>query len=83
MWAGSLPSVANSWIEFGFRGVTLVCGLGLLLFSLRTLDGRQSTWDFGALGLFAGIGWWSSPEIAYYLIPAALLLVGLFVSLSL
>jgi 4-amino-4-deoxy-L-arabinose transferase-like glycosyltransferase len=27
--------------------------------------------EWGSLGLFAGIGWWSSPEIVYYVLPAA------------
>lgn len=27
--------------------------------------------DWLALGLFAGIGWWASPEIVYYLVPSA------------
>jgi hypothetical protein len=30
--------------------------------------------DWLALGLFAGIGWWSSPEVAYYLVPTVVFL---------
>src|SRR5262249_50674962 len=35
--------------------------------------------DFIALGLFAGIGWWSLPEIVYFVLPAGLLVVGAIV----
>jgi hypothetical protein len=35
-------------------------------------------WCWLALGLFAGIGWWSSPEVAYYLLPAVVLSDGGF-----
>ena len=30
--------------------------------------------DWLALGLFAGIGWWGSPEVVYYLVPAGVFL---------
>lgn len=32
--------------------------------------------DWAVLGLAGGLGWWASPEIAYFLIPAVLALLG-------
>jgi hypothetical protein len=77
-WAAPLPSVYQSTNEGGFRGVVLVCGLGLILGSTRILDGHSGYPDFVAIGLLAGIGWWALPEIAYFYLPALLLLVGAF-----
>lgn len=76
VWAAPEAAVWNSTIELGFRGVTMVCGLGLLLVSLRILDSLRSWLEFAALGLLAGIGWWSSPEIVYFAIPAGLVVIG-------
>jgi 4-amino-4-deoxy-L-arabinose transferase-like glycosyltransferase len=67
--------VYQSTVEYGFRYLTLVCGLGVLLFVLRVSDPpRARTLDAAALGLLAGVGWWCSPEIVYFLLPALLLL---------
>ena len=78
VWAVPASALYNSSMESGFRGVTLFCGLAVLLFALRILDGNDHWWNYGALGLFVGIGWWSSPEVVYYLIPAGLMLLGYF-----
>lgn len=76
VWVVPDAAVANSTREFGFRGVTMTCGLVCLLLALRFLD-RSDTWfDVCAFGFFAGVGWWSSPEIAYFLLPAGLLVLG-------
>jgi Dolichyl-phosphate-mannose-protein mannosyltransferase len=76
VWAAPDSAVSNSFIEWGFRGVTLLCGLAILLFALRILDGRDQWWNFGLMGLFVGVGWWSSPELIYYLVPAGLIMAG-------
>ena len=60
---------------YGFRGVTMVCGLALVLLTVRIHDGRRHWSQFALLGLAAGVGWWSSPEIAYFAVPALILLV--------
>ncbi|HEY1827744.1 MAG TPA: glycosyltransferase family 39 protein, partial [Acidimicrobiales bacterium] len=75
-WLGPDVMTANATREYGFRGVTLVCGLACLLFALRLLDRGPSWVDCAGLGLATGVGWWSSPEIAYFLIPAGLVVVG-------
>ena len=74
VWASPLTALSNSTLELGFRGVTLVCSLGILLSALRILDGRRRPVEFAVLGLVAGIGWWSSPELVYFALPSGLLL---------
>jgi len=76
VWVAPASAVANSTLELGFRGVTLAAALGCLLAALRVLDGSMRWHDFVALGLLAGVAWWSSPESIYILLPAALILVG-------
>ena len=76
IWVAPLSTVLRSVETDGFRGVVLVCGLGCLLSSLRILDGRGAVLEFLTVGVLAGLGWWASPEIVYFLLPAGLLLVG-------
>jgi hypothetical protein len=47
--------------------------------ALRILDATRRLPEFALLGLIAGVGWWSSPEIAYFLLPASVLIVGTIV----
>lgn len=60
----------------GFRWVVLVCGLVVFLTVLRIGDGDGGRLDWLALGLGAGVGWWSSPEIVYFLAPAGVYLLA-------
>ena len=76
VWVAPDAYLANSTREGGFRGVTMLCGLVCILCGLRLLDGSRRFVDVIALGLFAGLGWWSSPEVAYFLVPAGLLMLG-------
>jgi hypothetical protein len=76
VWLVPDAAISNSTREYGFRGVTMVCGLACLLLALRLLDGSRSWADVCGIGLFAGLGWWSSPEIAYFLLPAGLVTAG-------
>jgi hypothetical protein len=76
VWASPTIGVAQSVLEGGFRGVTMACGLALILIALRALDNRESIYEFAIFGLLAGIGWWSSPEIMYFLLPSIFILVG-------
>jgi len=69
-WVGSEVVIWNSTFEYGFRGVTMLAGLACVLFALRILDRGRKVTDFVALGLSAGIGWWASPEIVYFAVPA-------------
>ena len=88
--------IFDSTQEYGFRFITLGCGLAVMLIAIRIAQRappvRLSRSDSSAmvetpdqsaavrhlnwlaLGLFAGIGWWSSPEVSYYLLPAVVFL---------
>src|SRR5205814_989729 len=68
----------------------LVCGLAVLLLTLRLTapnhialeshapgTGRVAL-QSGLLGVVAGTGWWSSPQVLHYLAPAALWLCWSF-----
>jgi hypothetical protein len=67
IWPDAL--VWNSTHEFGFRSMTMLAGVAALLFALRLLE-RRTFVDVAAFGLALGIGWWSSPELLYFAIPA-------------
>ena len=75
MWVAPQSAVWNSTLEYGFRGVTMVCGLALLLLTRRVLLRGWPGWELAGVGAVAGLGWWSSPEIVYLAIPAGLWLL--------
>jgi hypothetical protein len=77
-WAVPASAMSSTTYEWGFRGVTLFCGLLLLLLCLRVLDGHQRPWEVIGVGLAAGVGWWSSPEIVYFVLPSLALLIQSF-----
>ena len=79
-WATPLAFVYQSTVEGGYRGAVLICGLAVLLFSLRMLDGRGHYLEFVGLGVFAGVGWWALPESVYLFLPAGLILIGAIVT---
>lgn len=71
-WAASPALLWWSTKERGFYGFTLVCGLAALLFCVRLHDqqrGRQTQNRLG-LGLALGLGWWASPQILHFAVPA-------------
>lgn len=72
MWAAPQGAVWNSTMEYGFRGVTLLCGTGMVLLALRLSQGSSRPWDAPLLGALFGVGWWSSPEIVYFALPSAI-----------
>jgi hypothetical protein len=74
VWSAPAVSVRDSTHVYGFRGVTDVCGLAAMLVALRIFDGCKRALEFVGIGLVMGIGWWSSPEIAYFAIPILLIL---------
>ena len=88
--------IYDSTQEYGFRFITLVCGLAIMLIAIRiaqrgeparlagsfsfvTVEAPSRSavvvyFDWLALGLFAGLGWWGSPEVVYYLVPSIVFL---------
>ena len=60
-----------STVEYGFRYLALVCGLAVVLFALRVSSSTTSrVYDWPLLGLFCGLGWWCTPEVVYFALPA-------------
>jgi hypothetical protein len=76
VWVWPYAATWNSVREIGFRGATLCCGLLLILGALRVHLRRAGPATRLLLGLAAGTGWWASPEIGYFVVPAAVLLVA-------
>ena len=76
VWVWPYAATWNSVREIGFRGATLCCGLVLVLCALRVYQHRAGPATRVVLGLAAGVGWWASPEIVYFVVPAVVLLVA-------
>jgi hypothetical protein len=74
-WVWPYAVVWNSIREYGFRGVTMACGLLALWMAVRIHRGPTRVVDSAVLGLAIGIGWWSSPELVYFAAPVAVVLV--------
>jgi hypothetical protein len=55
---------------------TLLLGLGVMLCTLRAVERPRGWIDWCLVGLFAGVGWWTSPNIMYFVIPAVLWLAA-------
>ncbi len=75
-WVWPYAAVWNSVREIGFRGVTLLCGLLMVLAAMQIHRKSSPLWPYVLLGLSAGVGWWASPEIVYFVVPTAVLLVA-------
>ena len=72
-WVFPETELWQSTLEYGFRLLTLDCGLGLVLVALqlgRDRDPPRRPLQWCALGALVGLGWWCSPEIAYFALPA-------------
>ncbi|HVX22446.1 MAG TPA: hypothetical protein VHB02_13930 [Acidimicrobiales bacterium] len=74
-WVWPYAVVWTSVRESGFREAVLCCGMALVVCALRVHRRRAGWGTFAVLGLAAGVGWWASPEIVYFVLPAAVLLV--------
>ena len=81
-WVWPEVYVWQSTLEYGFRWATLSCGLTVVLLGARLADDASSSLprrrlEWCGIGLASGLGWWCSPESAYFLLPVAVVLVGL------
>jgi hypothetical protein len=74
-WVGPGAYVWWSTKERGFYWVALVLGLVLVLAAQRIVDGGRYL-DGAVLGLTAGLGFWASPNVLYFAVPAGLWLVA-------
>jgi hypothetical protein len=75
VWTAPLALVSNGTYAYGFRGATIVCGVAGVLVALRMLDSGPSVVGSVTWGTVAGIGWWSSPEMVFFLVPAVVVLI--------
>ena len=48
---------------------TMVLGLAMLLCAQRAMEERTRWADWCGIGLFAGLAWWTSPNVSYFLAP--------------
>jgi hypothetical protein len=76
VWVWPYVVIWQSVREQGFREATLCCGLAALLCCVRVFRRRAGPGTFLVLGLALGLGWWASPEIVYFAVPSAVLLVA-------
>jgi 4-amino-4-deoxy-L-arabinose transferase-like glycosyltransferase len=54
---------------------TLTLGLVAVLLALRLAPPASPPWwEWAALGLTLGVGWWTSPNVIYFLVPVAVVL---------
>ena len=67
VWIGLKPLV--------FYVPTLLLGLGVMLCGMRAVERPHGWIDWCGLGLLAGVGWWTSPNIIYYAVPTGLWLL--------
>ncbi|MEX2099962.1 MAG: glycosyltransferase family 39 protein, partial [Acidimicrobiia bacterium] len=61
VWIGTKPLL--------FYVPTMLLGLGVILCAQRAVELPRRRLDWCALGLLAGAGWWTSPNIMYFLVP--------------
>lgn len=83
-WVWPESTLFNSTREYGYHEVGLLAGMVVLLLALRIAQAGARSGDKGPrggsivewalVGLVAGVGWWASPEVAYYLVPSTALL---------
>jgi hypothetical protein len=67
VWIGTKPLL--------FYVPTLLLGVGVMLCAVRAVERPHGWADWCAAGLMAGAGWWTSPNIVYFVAPTALWLL--------
>ena len=78
VWVWPYVVIWQSVREGGFREATLCCGVAALWCCVRVVQRRAGWATFALLGLSLGLGWWASPEIAYFVVPCLLLFAAWF-----
>jgi hypothetical protein len=74
-WVWPYVLIWNSTRELGFHFTAMFLGVSLVYLAVRISRGHSGAVTCLAFGACAGVGWWSSPEIAYFAIPALTILV--------
>lgn len=75
-WIAPAAYVWWSTKERGFYGASVVLGLVLVLAAQRLVERGGRPLDWAVVGLSAGLGFWTSPTVAYYAVPAGLWLLA-------
>jgi hypothetical protein len=68
VWAAPAYPVWKSSHEDGYYGVTVLCGVLLVLLALR-IAAEPRLHEVALFGLLVGVGWWSSPQILVLAAP--------------
>lgn len=71
-WVGPGTYVWWSTKERGFYWASMVLGLLLVLAAQRIVEREGRAADWAMLGLATGLGFWTSPTVAYFAVPAGL-----------
>jgi hypothetical protein len=75
LWVGASPYLWYATKARGFYWAAMVLGLLLVLCALRIDQEGGRSRDWLGLGLSAGLGWWVSPTVVYFALPAGLWLL--------
>jgi hypothetical protein len=79
VWVWPEVNLWSSTREFGFRQIALVVGLLIVFVTYRLHSQDVALGGFAVYGALVGLGWWATPEILYFVIPTApLVVVGAF-----
>jgi len=68
-WVWPTDYVWLSTKERGFYWACMILGLSFLLAVLRLVQRPERWKDWALLGLLGGVGWWTSPQILYFVVP--------------
>jgi hypothetical protein len=69
VWVWPEVNLWNSTRELGLHWIALVIGLLLILLTYRTRARHATAARLAAYGALAGLGWWATPEILYFVVP--------------
>jgi hypothetical protein len=68
-WVWPTDYVWLSTKERGFYWACMILGLSFLLAVLRLVKRPERLRDWILLGVLGGVGWWTSPQILYFVVP--------------
>lgn len=68
-WVWPTNYVWLSTKERGFYWLCMIIGVTFLLAALRLVNHRDRWSDWAVLGILGGLGWWTSPQILYFVVP--------------
>jgi hypothetical protein len=71
-WIWPTSYVWLSTKERGFYWLCIILGLWFLITVLRLVQDPERRRDWVVLGLVGGVGWWTSPQILYFVVPGLL-----------